>query len=141
MPDNGPTCPACGKPFGRLVNNACPVCETPLTRTRVKEGKLNVTRYVLTTGPVVEQEPESKEEKNEELIFEAAGVKIYNLGKLEDDLKHYRAEFTCKVQRVVCPECRLMAFKPNQLVGEVEHKCNRCKSITLFKFDVFAKKR
>jgi uncharacterized paraquat-inducible protein A len=122
-------CPNCGESFGRLKGGKCPFCEAELIRTRKKEGKLNISRYELARSIAVEtKEPE--EEEN--LFFQSPGVKIYKTGD-----KKYTAYFNVYVERVVCPECRLMAFKPKLMEGEVEHKCNRCKAITMFIFDVY----
>lgn len=121
-------CPSCNRHIGRRKKGGlCPHCGVPLLLVREKQGQLNVVKYVAK-----ESLPEApKNGKTDELILDKVDIQIY-----KSDDKQWKVFVYAYMERVVCPNCRKLAFKPRIMDGEVEHWCDKCKHITMFEFNV-----
>lgn len=119
----GANCPQCGGQFSKLKNRKCPHCGVGLTLRSYKEGQKQVNQYVLTEPPKEAVEPITTD-----------GFIFGRLNSVKGD-KEWVVYVSLLVQTLYCPECgRAALWFPDLRGGSVSHKCDKCKTITVYKF-------
>lgn len=122
----GAKCPKCGGTFTKLKDYACPLCGEALILKRIKEGQTTKNVYALKNVEVKVELPPLPENK---WVF--GTVKAYQEGE------GWGVYVGVLLPYLTCPECKKKAFfSPTMREGSLSHKCDRCKTVTVYHFKV-----
>lgn len=120
----GVNCPACGESFSKLKKWACPHCQTPLTLVQEKVGQKNVNRYILTRPP-------KEDTPNRDVDHFVFGT----INAVREEEQRWAVYVSLLVQTLYCPNCgRAAIWYPDIRQGNLSHKCDKCKHITVYYF-------
>lgn len=128
-------CPACGRENdklarGGLCNN--PECKAPLKIIKKEDMNGNIVAILSFRKPR-EEVSDNSEVEVYTTTYDHDHVKVEKSNKNNYIVTYYkRANFSW----VYCPSCESKMFQNNIINGSIEHKCHKCKAVTLYVFEV-----